>query len=110
MPTYKAPLRDQQFVLHEVLGAVDFARRMPAFKDLDADTANQVLEEGGRFCADVLLPLNLSGDEQGCRFDATTHDVKTPDGFRAAFDQFREGGWKGLPAGADNGGQGLSTV
>jgi alkylation response protein AidB-like acyl-CoA dehydrogenase len=110
MPMYKAPLRDQQFVLHEVLGAVDFARRMPAFKDLDADTANQVLEEGARFCTDVLLPLNLSGDEQGCRFDATTHDVKTPDGFRAAFDQFRDGGWQGLTADADDGGQGLPTV
>jgi alkylation response protein AidB-like acyl-CoA dehydrogenase len=110
MPMYKAPLRDQQFVLHEVLGAVDFARRMPAFKDLDTDTANQVLEEGGRFCTDVLLPLNLSGDEQGCRFDPTTHDVKTPEGFRAAFDQFREGGWQGLTADADDGGQALPTV
>jgi alkylation response protein AidB-like acyl-CoA dehydrogenase len=110
MPTYKAPLRDQQFVLHELLGAVDFAQRMPAFKDLDADTANQVLEEGGRFCSEVLLPLNLSGDQQGCRFDAATHDVKTPDGFREAFDKFREGGWQGLIADAQDGGQGLPTV
>jgi alkylation response protein AidB-like acyl-CoA dehydrogenase len=110
MPVYKAPLRDQQFVLHEVLNAVESVQRMPPFKDLDADTVNQVLEQGGRFCADVLLPLNLSGDEQGCRFDAVTHEVRTPDGFRAAFDQLREGGWQGLTAEAEYGGQGLPHI
>ena len=110
MPVYKAPLRDQQFVLHEVLHAVELVQAMPPFKELDADTVNQVLEQGGRFCADVLLPLNLSGDEQGCRFDATTHEVKTPDGFRAAFDQLREGGWQGLTAEAEYGGQALPHV
>ena len=110
MPVYKAPPRDQQFVLHEVLHAVELVQAMPPFKELDADTVNQVLEQGGRFCADVLLPLNLSGDEQGCRFDATTHEVKTPDGFRAAFDQLREGGWQGLTAEAEYGGQALPHV
>ena len=110
MPVYKAPLRDQQFVLHEVLQAVEHVRQMPPFRDLDADTVNQVLEEGGRFCSQVLQPLNLSGDEQGCRFDAATHEVRTPDGFRAAFDQLREGGWQGLTADAEYGGQGLPHV
>jgi alkylation response protein AidB-like acyl-CoA dehydrogenase len=110
MPVYKAPLRDQQFVLHEVLHAVENLQRMPAFADLDADTVNQVLEQGGRFCADVLLPLNLRGDEQGCRLDPATHEVKTPDGFRAAFDQLREGGWQGLTAEAEHGGQALPHV
>jgi len=110
MPVYKAPLRDQQFVLHEVLHAVELVQAMPPFKELDADTVNQVLEQGGRFCADVLLPLNLSGDEQGCRFDAKTHEVRTPDGFRAAFDQLREGGWQGLTAEAEYGGQALPHV
>jgi alkylation response protein AidB-like acyl-CoA dehydrogenase len=110
MPVYKAPLRDQQFVLHEVLQATDELRRMPPYKDLDADTVNQVLEEGGHFCSDVLLPLNLRGDEQGCRFDPATHEVKTPEGFRAAFDQLREGGWQGLTAGAEYGGQELPHV
>jgi alkylation response protein AidB-like acyl-CoA dehydrogenase len=110
MPVYKAPLRDQQFVLHEVLQATDQVRKMPPFQDLDTETVNQVLEEGGRFCADVLLPLNLKGDEQGCRFDATTHEVKTPEGFRAAFDQLREGGWQGLTAESEYGGQALPHV
>ncbi|MBV8209168.1 MAG: acyl-CoA dehydrogenase C-terminal domain-containing protein [Burkholderiaceae bacterium] len=110
MPIYKAPLRDHQFVLHEVLGAVEHARGMPAFADVDADTVNQVLEEGARFCSDVLLPLNLRGDEQGCRFDPASHEVKTPEGFRAAFDQFRDGGWQGLTADADYGGQALPHV
>jgi len=110
MPVYKAPLRDQQFVLHEVLQAVEHVRQMPPFRDLDADTVNQVLEEGGRFCSQVLQPLNLSGDEQGCRFDAATHEVRTPDGFRAAFDQLREGGWQGLTADAEYGGQALPHV
>ncbi len=110
MPVYKAPLRDQQFVLHEVLQATDELRRMAPYKDLDTDTVNQVLEEGGRFCSDVLLPLNLSGDEQGCRYDPASHDVKTPEGFRAAFDQLREGGWQGLTAEAQYGGQALPHV
>jgi len=107
MPVYKAPLRDQQFVLHEVLRVVDSLRPMPPFREIDADTINQVLEEGGRFCAEVLLPLNLSGDEQGCRLDPVSHEVKTPEGFRAAFDQFREAGWQGLAAEAEFGGQAL---
>jgi len=110
MPVYHAPLRDQQFVLHEVLQAIEQLRRLRPFQDLDADTVNQVLEEGGRFCSDVLLPLNLSGDEQGCRFDAASHEVKTPDGFRAAFDQLRQGGWQGLTAEAEYGGQALPHV
>jgi alkylation response protein AidB-like acyl-CoA dehydrogenase len=83
---------------------------MPPFQDLDADTVNQVLEQGGRFCTDVLLPLNLRGDEQGCRFDAATHEVRTPEGFRAAFEQLREGGWQGLTAEAEYGGQALPHV
>jgi alkylation response protein AidB-like acyl-CoA dehydrogenase len=107
MPVYKAPLRDQQFVLHEVLQAVDEARKLPAFADLDADTVNQVLEQGGRFCSEVLLPLNLPGDVQGCTLDPVTHEVKTPDGFAAAFEQLRQDGWQGLAADADHGGQAL---
>jgi alkylation response protein AidB-like acyl-CoA dehydrogenase len=110
MPTYKAPLRDQQFVIHEVLHAVDVLHAMPRYADLDADTVNQVLEEAGRFCEDVLLPLNLPGDEQGCTYDPKTHDVKTPKGFAEAFEQFREAGWQGLTAEADYGGQQLPQL
>jgi len=110
MPVYKAPLRDQQFVLHEVLQAVDQVRRMPPYADLDSDTVNQVLVEGGRFSSEVLLPLNLPGDQQGCRFDPASHEVKTPEGFRAAFDQLRQAGWQGLAADAEHGGQALPYI
>jgi len=110
MPVYQAPLRDQHFVLHEVLHAVESLQRMPPFTDLDAETVNQVLEQGGRFCTDVLLPLNLKGDAQGCRFDPVSHEVRTPEGFRAAFDQMRQGGWQGLTAGTEYGGQALPHV
>ena len=70
MPIYTPPLRDQQFVLHEVLGAVDALRRMPHYAELDVDTVNQVVEEAGKFCAEQLLPINQSGDAEGCAYDA----------------------------------------
>lgn len=107
MPTYKAPLRDQQFVMHELLGAVDALRAMPRYAELDADTVNQVLEEAGHFCEDILLPLNLPGDKEGCSFDAQTHAVRTPAGFADAFAKFREAGWQGLTAEEEYGGQAL---
>ena len=107
MPSYKAPLRDQQFVLHEVLGAVDALRQMPRYAELDADTVNQVIEEAGKFCEDRLLPINRSGDEEGCIYDAKSRTVNTPRGFKEAYDAFREAGWQGLAAETEYGGQGL---
>ncbi len=110
MPTYKAPQRDQQFVIHEVLHAVEELSALPRYGALDAETVNQVLEEAGRFCEEVLLPINLSGDEQGCAYDAQSHDVKTPVGFAEAFDKFREAGWQGLTAEEEYGGQALPQL
>ncbi len=107
MPSYKAPLRDQQFVLHEVLGVVDALKEMPRYAELDADTVNQVVEEAGKFCEEVLLPINRSGDEEGCHYDAASRSVKTPTGFKEAYDAFRQAGWQGLAADVDYGGQGL---
>ena len=107
MPSYKAPLRDQQFVLHEVLGAVDVLRQMPRYAELDADTVNQVIEEAGKFCEDQLLPINRSGDEEGCIYDAASRTVTTPRGFKEAYDAFRDAGWQGLAAETEYGGQGL---
>ena len=107
MPVYNPPLRDQQFVIHELLGAVDQLKTMPAYAEIDADTVNAVVEEAGKFCAEVLQPINRSGDEEGCHFDATARTVKAPAGFREAFDQFREAGWQGLAADPAYGGQGL---
>jgi alkylation response protein AidB-like acyl-CoA dehydrogenase len=107
MPIYTPPLRDQQFVMHELLGAVDELKKMPRYADIDADTLNQVVEEAGKFCADVLFPINRSGDEHGCRYDAATRTVTTPPGFKEAYRQFVEGGWQGLSADPEFGGQGL---
>ena len=107
MPHYKAPLRDQQFVLHEVLRAVDALREMPRYAELDADTVNQVVEEMGKFCEEKLLPINLSGDAEGCHYDPATKAVKTPAGFKDAYDAFRAAGWQGLAAEPEYGGQGL---
>jgi alkylation response protein AidB-like acyl-CoA dehydrogenase len=107
MPLYKAPTRDQQFVIHELLHAVDALRAMPRYAELDADTVNQVIVEAGRFSEEVLLPLNRSGDEQGCTYDAATRSVRTPAGFAQAFDAFRSAGWQGLTAEEQYGGQGL---
>jgi alkylation response protein AidB-like acyl-CoA dehydrogenase len=107
MPSYKAPFRDQQFVLHEVLGAVEALRAMPRYAELDVDTVNQVVEEAGRFCEEVLLPTNRAGDEEGCTYDAQARSVKTPAGFKAAYDAFCAAGWPGLAAETEYGGQGL---
>src|SRR5208283_3068779 len=107
MPIYKAPLRDQQFVIHEVLHAVQELRTIPRYAELDADTVNQVVEEAGRFAQEVLLPINRSGDEEGCSYDAKTHEVRTPAGFVDAFQKFREAGWQGLTADEEFGGQAL---
>lgn len=107
MPIYTPPLRDQRFVIHELLGAVDELRAMPRYADIDADTVNHVIEEAGKFCAEVLLPINASGDEEGCTYDPSTRSVKTPRGFREAYDKFRAAGWQGLAAETEYGGQGL---
>ncbi len=107
MAIYNPPSRDQRFVIHEVLGAVDEYKAMPRHAEVDADIVNQVLEEAGKFCAEVLLPINQSGDLEGCSFDPDTHSVRAPQGFRAAYDRFRAAHWQGLAAETEYGGQGL---
>ncbi len=111
MPTkYTPPLRDQQFVLHELLKVTDAYAQIPQYADVDADTMNQILEEAGKFCAEVLLPTNHVGDQQGCKLDTKTHEVKTPDGFKEAYAKFVEAGWGTLTADAQWGGQGLPRL
>ena len=83
MPQYTPPLRDMQFVLHEVLDVVDELKALPAHAEIDADTINAVLEEGGKFAAEVLLPLNQSGDAEGCTLDKATHEVTHAHGLQA---------------------------
>ena len=110
MPSYTPPLRDMQFVMYEVLNVVDDFKAMPKHADVDADTINAVLEEAGKFAAEVALPLNISGDTEGCTHDQVTHEVKTPTGFKAAYAQFVEGGWPALSCDPAFGGQGLPLV
>lgn len=110
MPAYTPPLRDMQFVLHEVLKVSDEFKALPKHADIDSDTINAVLEEGGKFAAEVTFPLNISGDTEGCVLDKSTHEVKTPTGFKAAYEKFVEGGWAALSCDPEYGGQGLPFV
>jgi 3-(methylsulfanyl)propanoyl-CoA dehydrogenase len=110
MAHYNPPLRDMQFLMHEVLGVVDELKKLPKHADIDADTINAVLEEGGKFASEVLFPLNRSGDEEGCTLDTKTHAVTAPKGFKQAYEQYVAGGWPSLSCDPEFGGQGLPHV
>jgi alkylation response protein AidB-like acyl-CoA dehydrogenase len=108
MPQYTPPVRDTRFVLEHVVG-LDSHSNVPGFAAATPDTVDAVLEEGGRFVAEVLFPLNLSGDQEGC----TRHEdgsVTTPKGFKEAYAQFVESGWGTLSAPEAFGGQGMPHV
>jgi alkylation response protein AidB-like acyl-CoA dehydrogenase len=107
MGQYVAPLRDMQFVLHELLKVEDEFKQLPTHAEIDKDIINQVLEEGGKFASDVIFPLNHSGDREGCHLDKETHVVKTPAGFKEAYQKYVEAGWPSLSADPEFGGQGL---
>jgi len=107
MPHYTPPLRDMQFVMHEVLNVVDELKVLPPYADIDVDTINAIIEEGGKFASTVVAPLNQSGDIEGCTLDKTTHEVKAPKGFKEAYAQYVEGGWAALSCDPAYGGQGL---
>ncbi|RJG05021.1 acyl-CoA dehydrogenase [Noviherbaspirillum cavernae] len=110
MGQYIAPLRDMQFVLHELLNVEEELKQLPAHAEVDADIINQVLDEGGKFTSQVVFPLNHSGDREGCRLDKETHVVQTPKGFTEAYRQYVEAGWPSLSADPEYGGQGLPIV
>ena len=110
MTQYTPPLRDMHFVMHELLDVTSELKALPVHADIDADTINAVLDEGGKFAAEVLAPLNAGGDAEGCRLDPETHAVRTPKGFKEAYAAFVEGGWPALSADVKYGGQGLPHV
>jgi alkylation response protein AidB-like acyl-CoA dehydrogenase len=108
MPQYHPPVRDTRFVLEHVVG-LDRHANVPGFANATPDTVDAVLEEGGRFVAEVLFPINQSGDLEGC----TRHEdgsVTTPKGFKEAYDRFVESGWGTLSAPEAFGGQGMPHV
>jgi alkylation response protein AidB-like acyl-CoA dehydrogenase len=105
MPAYKAPLRDMRFLLQEVFDFPAHYRSLANGKDADPDTVNAILEECAKFCEDVLSPLNLPGDQEGCRLENGA--VTTPRGFKEAYAQFIAAGWQGLSHPVEYGGQGL---
>jgi alkylation response protein AidB-like acyl-CoA dehydrogenase len=104
MTTYRAPQRDMRFVLHELLGSEKLAL-LPGYEDATAEVIDQVIEEGAKVCENVLFPINRAGDEAGCVYENGV--VRTPAGFKDAYDAFVAGGWTGLAADPEYGGQGL---
>lgn len=105
MATYSPPIRDMQFVLHELLDAQSVFATLPGFEEASADVIDAVLEEGGRICEQVVFPTNRAGDTEGVRFEDGV--VTTPSGFREAYQALREGGWFSLGCDPAYGGQGL---
>ena len=104
---YTAPLADIRFDLYDLLDVEKLFERLPGCESLNRETIDAVLDEAARFAQNVLAPLNRSGDQQGCTFDKNSASVRTPDGFKHAYEQFVEGGWAGLTAPEEFGGQGL---
>ena len=103
MPRYLAPTKDMQFVLHDVLKIAE--SDIPGYADLEADFTSAVLEEAGKIASEVLAPLNVVGDTEGCTLENGV--VRTPQGFKAAFEQLKEGGWPGLDLPEQYGGQAM---
>lgn len=109
MPSYKTPLENIRFVLHEVLDAQKLSA-LPGYEEATPDLIDQIIEEGAKICEQVLFPLNQSGDKEGCVIENgpdNYNTVRTPQGFKEAYKTFCEGGWTGLGADPAYGGMGM---
>lgn len=106
MPIYNAPVKDLQFVLHDLLKVSE--QDIPGYADLDRDFTGAVIEEAGKVASEVLAPLNLSGDVAGCVLENGV--VRTPKGFKDAFKVMKDGGWTAMDCDPEYGGQGLPYV
>jgi len=106
MHIYAAPVTDLQFILHDVLKIAESG--LPGHEDLDRDFTAAILDEAGKLAAEKLAPLNAIGDQQGCRLENGV--VRTPEGFKEAFEAVKEGGWNGLDLPEEFGGQNLPIV
>ena len=105
--SYTPPLKDMQFVLHEMVG-LDSVAKLPGCEEVTQDLVDAILDEAGKLASNVLAPLNWSGDQQGSQW--SNGAVKTPDGFKAAYKQFADGGWIQLRCDPEYGGQGLPAL
>ena len=105
MAIYKAPIRDMQFVLHELLEVERTFAELPGGEEASADIIDAILEEGAKLCENVVFPTNRTGDIEGCRLD--DGQVRTPSGFKDAYDAIASGGWTALACDPEYGGQGL---
>jgi alkylation response protein AidB-like acyl-CoA dehydrogenase len=105
MPVYKAPLRDMKFLLNEVFDYPGHYATLASGENATPDIVDAILSECAKFCEEVLSPLYLSGDEEGCKLE--NGEVTTPAGYREAYQQYAMGGWQGLSAPEEYGGQGL---
>ncbi len=107
MQVYNAPLRDMRFVLHELHDSAGLLRDIGR-DDVNQELIDSILEEAAKFATEVLLPINAIGDEEGCKLENGV--VRTPRGFKEAYDQFRESGWGALASPAEYGGQDLPEI
>lgn len=107
MPSYTPPLDNIRFILHDVLDTQSLSA-LPGYEDVSVELIDQITEEGGKICADILFPLNQSGDEEGCAFK--DGEVSTPEGFKEAYDMFAQNGWCGLSSDPEYGGMGMPVA
>ncbi|MBM7423598.1 acyl-CoA dehydrogenase C-terminal domain-containing protein [Spongiibacter marinus] len=108
MPEYKAPLRDMQFVLHEVFKAEQLWQNMPGTEEVNRELADAILEESAKINENLIAPLSQSGHEEGVKWDDGV--VTTPKGYPEAFKQLAEGGWGGLAGEPNYGGQNMPKM